>query len=46
MGNPALENDREVLLVLLNFPPYPVGMIPLRVKADSYERLHHLFFWK
>lgn len=28
MGNPALENDPEVLLVLLNFSSYCVGIIP------------------
>lgn len=28
MSNPALENDLEVLLVLLNFSPYCIGIIP------------------
>lgn len=30
MGNAALENDLEVLLALLNFSPYCVGVIPCK----------------
>lgn len=46
MSNPALENDLEVLLVLLNFSSCCVGIIPFFYgKSSFYEGLYCLFFW-
>lgn len=46
MGSPALENDLEVLLVLLIFSSYCIGIIPFfHGKNNFSEGLYCLFFW-